>query len=288
MVSIEELLEEMEDIISDAKGNPFSSRMTVDVEALKIVIEDIRNNYPEEIKQAQILASERREIIARATREADALVSDAKIISRDLLASAEKRSKDMDAETNRRTEELIKVAQEKALKTITDAKEEAARVASQETVVAEAKAQAEIIKTEADRYLDQAKKEAKRIVDDAEFKSKDMLVSSEERARDLKLKATAYVNDIVTDAEYRIGKSYAEIKELQRTMTGASKKTSKPAKQQKQQRAKVEEETSNFAEPRLILHQSVIDIPLEDDFNSSFDDRRDPPLHEKSNYNIEL
>ena len=60
MASIEELLNEMEDILSDARGNPFSGKRTVDVEALKLVLEDLRANVPEEIKQAQILASERR------------------------------------------------------------------------------------------------------------------------------------------------------------------------------------------------------------------------------------
>jgi len=291
LASIEELLDEMEDILSDAKGNPFSSKMTVDVDALKMVIEDLRTNYPEEVKQAQILASERREIISRANREADAAVSDAKIICRDLLASAEQRSKDMDAATARRTEELIRAAQLKSQQTVAAAKAEAEKAASQESIVVEAKAQADIIKADADKYLEETRKEAKRILDDAEFRARETLDVSEARARDLKLKASAYVNDIVTDAEYRISRSYAEIKELQKSMTGAGKKAKPSSAQQKkpQQKRNSEYIESNFSDPQVILHQSVIDIPLEDDFNSSLNDRRDdPPLHEKSNYNIEL
>ncbi|MCQ2461038.1 MAG: hypothetical protein MJ115_02690 [Clostridia bacterium] len=294
MASIEELLDEMEDILSDAKGKSFSSKKTVDIDALKIVIDDLRNNFPEEVKQAQILASERREIISRANREADAAVADAKIICRDLLASAEQRSKDMDTATARRTEELIRAAQQKSQQTINAAKEEAAKAASREAIVVEARAQADIAKAEADKYLEEAKKEAKRILDDAEFKSKEMIETSEARARDLKLKASAYVNDIVTDAEYRISRSHAEIKELQKSMSGASKKAAKASKPQQQrkpqQRREREYVESNFSDPQVISHQSIIDIPLEDDFNSFLDRdlRDDPPLHEKSNYNIEL
>ena len=114
MAQIEELLDEMEDILADGKGKAFSNRMTVDVEALKTVIDDLRFSVPEEVKQARILASERREIMSRANREAGEIIEDARIKSRDLLAAAEHRARENDVETNRRNEELIKDAQERA------------------------------------------------------------------------------------------------------------------------------------------------------------------------------
>lgn len=283
MASIEELLDEMEDIMSDARGKAFSNRMTIDVEAMRAVIDDLRGTLPEEIKQAQIIASERREILDRATREADMVVSDAKIISRDLIASAEQRAKDMNEQTNHRTEQLISAAQAKAQQTVNEAKEEVAKVASQENIVQEAQAQADIIKADADKYLENAKREARRLLEDAESRSREQLESANEKSRDLKLKASAYVNDIVTDAEYRIGRSYAEIKELQKSMNTASKKSNKASKPARE----VKKKESEFVEPRLIRHPSVIDVPLDDDLRGEplYDD---PPLHEKSNYNIEL
>lgn len=283
MASIEDLLDEMEDIMSDARGKAFSNRMTIDVEAMRAVIDDLRANLPEEIKQAQLLASERREILDRATREADMVISDAKIISRDLIASAEQRAKDMDAQTTHRTEQLIRVAQEKAQQTINEARDEVSKAASQESIVVEARAQADTIKADADRYMEDAKREARRLVEEAEYKSREQLAAATEKSRDLKLKASAYVNDIVTDAEYRIGKSYAEIKELQKSMNTASKKSNKASKPARE----VKKKESEFVEPRLIRHPSVIDVPLDDDLRGEplYDD---PPLHEKSNYNIEL
>ena len=280
MASIEELLEEMEDIMSDARGKAFSNRMTIDVEAMRAVIDDLRATLPEEIKQAQLIASERREILDRATREADMVISDAKIISKDLIASAEKRAKDMDAQTAHRTEQLVKTAQAKAQETVNAAKDEAAKAASQDNIVMEAQAQADIIRADADKYLENAKREARRLVEDAESRSREQLADATEKSRDLKLKASAYVNDIVTDAEYRIGKSYAEIKELQKSMNAASRKSSKSRSE------RPKEKESEFVEPRLIRHPSVIDVPLDDDYGSPY--RDDPPLHERPNYNIKL
>lgn len=290
MASIEELLDEMEDILAEAKGKAFSSRATVDVEALKEVIADVRSNFPQEIMQAQLLASERREILERAKRDAGAALEDSKIISRDLMESAERRSKEMDAQTNRRTEELMRATQAKAQELIAAAQREAELIASKENIVAVAQAEADKIKAEADKYYESAKADAKRMLSEAEEKSNEKVKAAEKWAHDLKASAGAYVNDIVVDAEYRIGKSYDEIRTLQQSLLSASKKANAKRKPQQQSNkgfapAKRKPNTK-YAEPDLIVHQSLIDIPLDDDFSNAFED--DPPLHEKSNYNIEL
>ena len=290
MASIEELLDEMEDILAEAKGKAFSNRATVDVEALKEVLADIRTNFPQEIMQAQLLASERREILDRAKRDASAAVEDSKIISRDLMEAAEKRSKDMDAQTNRRTEELIRAAQQKSQELIAAAQREAERIASSENIVIVAQTEADRIKAEADSYYESAKIDAQRMLQEAEEKSTEKVKAAEKWSRDLKVSAGAYVNDIVTDAEYRIGKSYDEIRTLQQSLIKASKKSNAKRKPQQSNDAfapaKKKPAQAIKTEPEFIVHQSVIDIPLDDDFNSALND--DPPLHEKSNYNIEL
>ena len=139
MAQIEELLDEMEDILADGKGKAFSNRMTVDVEALKTVIDDLRFSVPEEVKQARILASERREIMSRANREAGEIIEDARIKSRDLLAAAEHRARENDVETNRRNEELIKDAQERAKSILDSARTEADKLVSSQNILEEAK-----------------------------------------------------------------------------------------------------------------------------------------------------
>ena len=290
MASIEELLDEMEDILAEAKGKAFSSRATVDVEALKEVIADVRANFPQEIMQAQLLASERREILERAKRDAGAALEDSKIISRDLMESAERRSKEMDAQTNRRTEELMRAAQAKSQELIAAAQREAERIASKENIVVVAQTEADRIKSEADKYYESAKADAQRMLSEAEERSNEKVRAAEKWAHDLKASAGAYVNDIVVDAEYRIGKSYDEIRTLQQSLISASKKANAKRKPQQSNSAfapaKKKPASVRKTEPELIVHQSVIDIPLDEDFNNALDD--DPPLHEKSNYNIEL
>ena len=54
------LLEQLEDAIESATGVPFSSRVLVDGEEILSLIQDIRVNLPDEIKQAQWIKEERK------------------------------------------------------------------------------------------------------------------------------------------------------------------------------------------------------------------------------------
>ena len=316
MASIDELLDEMDDILSDAHGKAFSNRMTVDVEALKTVIEDIRLNVPEEIKQAKILASERREILNKANKEADAKIENAEIISRDLLVAAEARAKDMDMETTRRTEEVMRVAQQKSQELLANARAEADRLVSQQNVISEAQTKADQIRASAESYLDDAKAKAGRIIQDADYHAEQEMAAAKKWSHDLKVNASKYVDEIVNEADYRIGRSFNEIQQLKEKLDvaasgakGSDKKASKDKPQssrdissssygmtEKRAQNKARnaenaygnrrvEEPSVEPEPEIIRHQSVIDIPLSDDFVAAFDD---PPLHDRPGYNIEL
>ncbi len=315
--NLESLLDEMEDIIAEGKPVAFSGRTTVDVEALKTVIEDIRLNVPDEIRQAKILASERREIISRASREATNAVDDAKIISRDLLAAAEKRSKDMDKETNRRTEEVMRITQDKAREIIAAARAEADRIISEQNIVKEADIEAERLRKQAEMYLTDARNTAEIIVNEAEEKSREKMLAAEKWSIDLKKSASKYVDDIVNDAEYRINKSHQEIEELQQRLNIAANKSNKEQRMavrhkpepidknfenygmtDKHQKNKDRNASGAYGKPRnkkstvveedkdipIIRHQSVIDVPLDDE-PTAFDD---PPLHDRPGYDIVL
>ena len=51
-MSIESLLDNIEDVLENSKNVPFSSKISVDGEEIKTIIEDIRLNTPQETKQA--------------------------------------------------------------------------------------------------------------------------------------------------------------------------------------------------------------------------------------------
>ncbi len=76
-MSIESLLENIEDILENSKNVPFSSKLAVDGDEIKTIIEDIRLNMPDELMKARKIASERKEILDAAQVTADGIIADA-------------------------------------------------------------------------------------------------------------------------------------------------------------------------------------------------------------------
>ena len=67
-MDIIKLIEEMEDILDEASTVPFSKKVMVEREELLSVLKDMRENLPEEIKQAQWTNAEKNRIIDEANR----------------------------------------------------------------------------------------------------------------------------------------------------------------------------------------------------------------------------
>ena len=86
MRSIEELLASIDDIMDRAKAVPFSSdKCIVDARELNSVIDEIRMNLPQEIRQSKAVMTDRDNIIAGATKEADEITNKAKERARALV-----------------------------------------------------------------------------------------------------------------------------------------------------------------------------------------------------------
>ena len=110
MRSIEELLANIDDIMDRAKAVPFSSdKCIVDARELNSVLDEIRMNLPQEIRQSKAVMSDRDNIIAGATKEAD-----------EITAKAQERARAM---VNQ--EAIFKEAKEKAERLIAAAEEQA-------------------------------------------------------------------------------------------------------------------------------------------------------------------
>ena len=73
-MTIESLIEELEQIIDEGKSVPFTSNQIVDVERLRTTIEDMRLNMPDELMQARKIASERKEILTAAQSTAEGIL----------------------------------------------------------------------------------------------------------------------------------------------------------------------------------------------------------------------
>ena len=72
------LLENLEELLDSGAKVPFSTKVMVDVEELREILEDIRLKLPDELKQAKWVKEERQRIISDAEQEAEDMLKEAK------------------------------------------------------------------------------------------------------------------------------------------------------------------------------------------------------------------
>lgn len=102
--NMEQLLDQLDEMLD--KGMKFpGGRAVLEVEKLRVVIDDIRLNMPPEIKQARGIVADRNDIITTAKRESD-----------NIIRAAEERAKALVAQ-----EEITRLAQQKASEIISNA-----------------------------------------------------------------------------------------------------------------------------------------------------------------------
>lgn len=76
-MDIIQLIDELDDVINEASNVPFSRKVGVDPDEVMEIIKEIRDNIPEEIKQAQWVNQERDKILAEAKAQANSMVDKA-------------------------------------------------------------------------------------------------------------------------------------------------------------------------------------------------------------------
>ncbi len=105
-------LQQLEDLIRDAKSMPLSSSALVNREELLGLIDEMKGALPEEIKQARWVVKDREELLAKARRDAEAIVAEAR---QEQLRMAER-------------EAVVQRAQAEAERILGDAEEDARRM----------------------------------------------------------------------------------------------------------------------------------------------------------------
>lgn len=102
-MNIDQVLDAMDELLDKAWNFPLSGgRCVVDADKVRDLIDDIRVNLPNEIKQAQAIVMDRNEILASARREGE-----------QVIRKAEERAKMLIAQ-----QEIVKIAQAKAADTV--------------------------------------------------------------------------------------------------------------------------------------------------------------------------
>ena len=116
-MNVEDLLDQLDEVIDKGLGLG-SRRCIVDAEKIRILIDDIRLNMPQEIKQARSIVSDRADIITTAKREAEGIIHQAEEKAKTLVAQeeitrqAQARAADIIAQSQQRSREMRKAAQE--------------------------------------------------------------------------------------------------------------------------------------------------------------------------------
>ena len=112
-MSIEEILELMDDMLDNAVNMPFSNKKSlIDVEKMRDLVDEIRLNMPREIKQAHDLVNDRKAILNNAKNEAAAIVARAEqrvqalVAQQEIVRQATAKANEINAAAQAQTKEL--------------------------------------------------------------------------------------------------------------------------------------------------------------------------------------
>jgi cell division septum initiation protein DivIVA len=72
------LIDRVEEIVDNARGVPFSSNKMVDPDKVYEIIDEVRAQYPDELKQARWIVKERQEMLEEAEKEANRILEEAR------------------------------------------------------------------------------------------------------------------------------------------------------------------------------------------------------------------
>lgn len=83
------LIDRIEELIDNARGVPFSSQKMVDPDKIYEIVDEIRAQYPDELKQARWIVKERQEMVEEAEKEANRILEDARDKAQALASETE-------------------------------------------------------------------------------------------------------------------------------------------------------------------------------------------------------
>ena len=72
------LIDRIEELVDSGKGMPFASSKLVDPDKIYELIDEIRANFPDELKQARWIVKERQEMLEEAEKEANRILEEAR------------------------------------------------------------------------------------------------------------------------------------------------------------------------------------------------------------------
>lgn len=129
-MTIDKILDKMDDMLSEAVSMPLTGRKLLDVDKLQDLVDELRLNLPQEIKDAKAVVSDRNQIIEQAENQAEDIIQKAEVRARQMISetevfkAAKKASNEMISTAQQRSKESERLAlefSENALKKAEDA-----------------------------------------------------------------------------------------------------------------------------------------------------------------------
>ena len=120
-MTVEEILELMDELLDKSSSVPFSQKKMIDVEQMREYIDSIRLNLPGEIKRAKDMTRDKKNILTEANKEAEEIVKKAKdeakklVAQEEIIKQAADYAKQIAAEANKQAADIVEQAIREAL-----------------------------------------------------------------------------------------------------------------------------------------------------------------------------
>ena len=120
-MKVDEILDRLEYLVHHARHVPFSSQVMMDEDEVMDLVDQLRFNLPEEIKQANWTVQEQQRLISEAHAEAARIMAkaneraEAAVTDHEILRRAERQATQTVREAQARSEQIIREAEAYAL-----------------------------------------------------------------------------------------------------------------------------------------------------------------------------
>jgi vacuolar-type H+-ATPase subunit H len=120
-MKVDEILDRLEYLVHHARHVPFSTQVMVDEDEVMDLLDQLRFNLPEEIKQANWTVQEQQRLIAEAHAEASRIVATANeraeqaVTESEVMRRAERQSQQLMRDAQSRSDQVIREAEAYAL-----------------------------------------------------------------------------------------------------------------------------------------------------------------------------
>jgi phage shock protein A len=158
-VDIAARIQQLEELISQAKSMPLSSSVLVNRDEVLELVQGMREALPEEVKQARWVVKDREELLAKARRDAEGIVQEGREEQDRLVADQE-----VVKEAQREAEQVLGEAREEARQIRLEAEDYVdAKLASFEITLTKAREQLAKIEAQLGRTHEQVEKGRQRL-----------------------------------------------------------------------------------------------------------------------------